>query len=91
MLGHAGDGNLHVNIMYDDSIAGIGDRVQGASEEIFKAVLDLGGTISGEHGIGLAKAGFLAQERGEEYMAAMRATKAAFDPTNILNPGKMGM
>lgn len=90
-FGHAGDGNLHVNIMYDDSIAGISDRVQAASEEIFKAVLDLGGTISGEHGIGLAKAGFLALERGEDYLDAMRATKAAFDPTNILNPGKMGM
>jgi glycolate oxidase len=90
-FGHAGDGNLHVNIMYDDSIAGISDRVETASGEIFRAVLDLGGTISGEHGIGLSKAGFLAQERGEDYMAAMNATKAAFDPSNILNPGKMGM
>jgi glycolate oxidase len=90
-FGHAGDGNLHVNIMSDDSIAGISDCAQAASAEIFKAVLELGGTISGEHGIGLSKAGFLAQERGEEYMAAMRATKAAFDPDNILNPGKMGM
>jgi len=90
-FGHAGDGNLHINIMYDDSIAGITERVVAASEEIFKAVLDLGGTISGEHGIGLAKAGFLAAARGEDYMDAMRAAKAAFDPIGILNPGKIGM
>jgi FAD/FMN-containing dehydrogenase len=90
-FGHAGDGNLHINVMYDDSITGVSQRVEVASSEIFRTVLDLGGTISGEHGIGLAKAGFLARERGEDYMAAMRATKAAFDPTGILNPGKMGM
>jgi glycolate oxidase subunit GlcD len=90
-FGHAGDGNLHVNIMYDGSIAGVTGRVEMASQDIFQAVLELEGTISGEHGIGLAKAGFLAAERGEDYMAAMRATKEAFDPTGILNPGKMGM
>jgi glycolate oxidase len=90
-FGHAGDGNLHINIMYDDNITGVIDRVEAASDEIFHAVLDFGGTISGEHGIGLAKAGFLEMERGVEYMAAMRAAKAAFDPGGILNPGKMGM
>ena len=88
-FGHAGDGNLHPTIICDvrdkDEMA----RVDRAIEEIFDAALKLGGTLSGEHGIGLAKKRFMKREFGAEGVAAMRAVKQALDPKNILNPGKI--
>lgn len=90
-FGHAGDGNLHVNIMYDSRQPGTTERAHKAAERVFETAILLGGTISGEHGIGLAKATYLGRQRDSEYLEAMHATKTLFDPNNILNPGKMGL
>jgi glycolate oxidase len=88
-FGHAGDGNIHVNIMIDREIAGMDEKAQEAIREIFRAALDLGGTMSGEHGIGLTKAPYITMELSPAQLAAMKAIKKALDPNNILNPGKM--
>jgi len=85
-FGHAGDGNLHVNILVDDADL---PRADGAVNEIFDATLRLGGSISGEHGIGLTKAAYLPMESGPEAIAVMKRIKQALDPNNILNPGKI--
>lgn len=85
-FGHAGDGNIHTNVMIEET-----DRTRGESavREIFAATLRLGGSISGEHGIGLAKAEYLPMELGPETIGAMKRIKHALDPKNILNPGKI--
>jgi glycolate oxidase len=88
-FGHAGDGNIHVNIMIDREIAGMDEKAHGAITEIFRATLDLGGTMSGEHGIGLTKAPYITMELSPVQLATMKAIKRALDPNNILNPGKM--
>jgi len=88
-FGHAGDGNLHPTILTDERDADEMSRVQQAVEEIFQAALRLGGTVSGEHGIGFSKAHFLPIEMGPGAMGMMRAIKTALDPKGILNPGKM--
>lgn len=85
--GHAGDGNLHVNLLYDDPADR--PRVIEASEEIFRAALDLGGTITGEHGIGLLKRPYLGWEQGPEVLDLQRRIKAALDPDGVLNPDKV--
>ena len=85
-FGHAGDGNIHTNILVDE-----GDlpRAGAAVKEIFAATLRLGGSISGEHGIGVAKAAYLPMEVGPEALAVMKRIKHALDPNNVLNPGKI--
>jgi len=88
-FGHAGDGNLHPTILTDERDADEMARVEKAVEEIFDAALRLGGTVSGEHGIGFSKARFLPLEMGEGAMNMMRAVKSALDPKGILNPGKV--
>ncbi|KRG39276.1 dimethylmenaquinone methyltransferase [Stenotrophomonas panacihumi] len=88
-FGHAGNGNLHVNIMYNDADAAETARAKAAMPKIFETVLALGGTLSGEHGIGVAKRDFMAQAFDAATLAAMRAVKAALDPAGILNPGKV--
>ncbi|HQH12618.1 MAG TPA: FAD-linked oxidase C-terminal domain-containing protein, partial [Candidatus Sumerlaeota bacterium] len=88
-FGHAGDGNLHPTILTDERDKEEFARVEKAVEEIFDLALSLGGTISGEHGIGSAKARFMPKEVGEVGIRAMYAVKKALDPNNILNPGKM--
>jgi len=88
-FGHAGDGNIHVNIMIDREIPGMDEKAHEAIREIFRAALDLGGTMSGEHGIGLTKAPYITMELSPDQLAAMKAIKKALDPNNILNPGKM--
>jgi glycolate oxidase len=88
-FGHAGDGNIHVNIMIDRSIPGDSEKAEGAVREIFQATLDMGGTMSGEHGIGLSKAPYISLELSREQIATMKAIKQALDPKNILNPGKI--
>ncbi len=87
-FGHAGDGNLHPTILTDDRDEAEMVRVHLAIEQLIDAALELGGTISGEHGIGFAKASFLKREVGEGSMNVMRSIKAAMDPNNVLNPGK---
>ncbi len=84
-FGHAGDGNIHVNFLYEE---GEEDKVEKAVEKLFKYVISLGGAISGEHGIGLTKAKFLPLEVKEAYYK-MKDIKKALDPQNILNPGKI--
>jgi len=85
-FGHAGDGNIHTNIMFDEADL---PKAEAAVKEIFAAVLRLGGSITGEHGIGLSKAAYLPMELGPETIAAMKRIKHALDPNNILNPGKI--
>jgi glycolate oxidase len=88
-FGHAGDGNIHVNIMIDKEIPGMEEKAHEAIKEVFQAALDLGGTMSGEHGVGLAKQPYIHLELTPDQVAAMQAIKKALDPNNILNPGKM--
>ena len=88
-FGHAGNGNLHVNILYHPDDAGENARAHAALPEVFALTLALGGTLSGEHGIGLAKRDFMAQAFTPATLAAMRAIKQALDPDGILNPGKV--
>ena len=91
IFGHAGDGNLHPRIMFDRSQPDQVRKVQEAVEEIFRLTCSLGGTLSGEHGIGLAKAPFMALEHDPVSMDLMRSLKRLLDPNNILNPGKLGL
>ncbi|MCC7249864.1 MAG: FAD-binding protein [Lysobacter sp.] len=88
-FGHAGNGNLHVNLMYDPADADQSARAQAAMARVFTLAIALGGTLSGEHGIGAAKRDFMPQAVDAPTLAAMRAIKAAFDPDGILNPGKL--
>jgi glycolate oxidase len=88
-FGHAGEGNLHVNVMLDEADAAALERGHRAVRELFEAVVALGGSVSGEHGIGLTKAPYLPIEVGEAGLAVMRRIKAAFDPNGVLNPGKI--
>jgi FAD/FMN-containing dehydrogenase len=81
VYGHVGDGNLHVNVL------GPAADDQRADDAVLELVLELGGSVSAEHGIGVAKVGWLIRDRGEEAVASMRAIKAAWDPAGILNPG----
>ncbi len=85
--GHAGDGNLHCNVLFDR--ADERPKVDRAVAAILHAAVDLGGTITGEHGVGLAKKDFLEYEQGREVVALERRLKAVFDPMGILNPGKI--
>ncbi|NWG02281.1 MAG: FAD-binding protein [Syntrophaceae bacterium] len=91
IFGHAGDGNLHPRIMYDRSNPEQVEGLRKAVEEIFKLTCQLGGTLSGEHGIGLAKAPYLPLEHDSMNLNLMRAIKKLFDPNHILNPGKMNL
>ncbi len=88
-FGHAGDGNLHVNFMCDSRNREQMERVEKAVDELFRRTLDLGGTLSGEHGIGVTKAKYLEWEVGKEGIELMKKIKSAFDPDQIINPGKM--
>jgi glycolate oxidase len=88
-FGHAGDGNLHPTILTDKRDKGEWKRVEAAIEAIFDEALALGGTLSGEHGTGLAKAGFLKKETGQGAILLSRRIKSALDPNGILNPGKI--
>jgi glycolate oxidase len=85
--GHAGDGNLHANVLFDAESQR--PAVEAAVAEIVRAAVELGGTITGEHGVGLAKRDFLSLEQGPELIALQRRLKAVFDPLGILNPGKI--
>jgi glycolate oxidase len=88
-FGHAGDGNIHVNIMVDKSDPEEYRQGLGLVERVFQETISLGGTISGEHGIGLTKASYIRMEVSRKELEIMEAIKKAFDPKNILNPGKI--
>jgi glycolate oxidase len=88
-FGHAGDGNLHPTCMTDARNHDEIERVEKAFEEIFAAAIELGGTITGEHGVGIVKSPFLEWKLGAAGVELMKNIKKAFDPDNILNPGKM--
>lgn len=88
-FGHAGDGNIHVNVMYDRKDDTQRQKAEQAVEAIFDHTLALGGTISGEHGVGTTKAPYLSKELGPTEIDIMKKIKNALDPDHILNPGKM--
>ena len=88
-FGHAGDGNLHPTCMTDARNAEEMHRAEQAFAEIFAKAIELGGTITGEHGVGAMKAPYLEMKLGKEGIATMQGIKQAFDPNNIMNPGKM--
>jgi len=88
-FGHAGNGNIHVNLMFDPAEAGRSAAAEACLAELFDLVLSLDGTLSGEHGIGLAKRPFMRQALDPHTLVLMAAVKQAFDPHGILNPGKL--
>jgi len=87
VYGHAGDGNLHVNYLWDDPDDQT--KIDAAVAQLFRDTIDLGGTLSGEHGIGIAKAPFLELEQSSELIDLQQRIKRVFDPRGILNPGKI--
>jgi D-lactate dehydrogenase (cytochrome) len=89
IVGHVGDGNFHQVILYDPNDPAALERAWDMDRRIVARGLALGGTCSGEHGVGLGKREFLEQEHGAEALAVMRGVKASLDPKGILNPGKM--
>ncbi|MFP5348143.1 MAG: FAD-linked oxidase C-terminal domain-containing protein, partial [Actinomycetes bacterium] len=89
-FGHAGDGNLHPTAVIDPTDGDAAERTHNAFGKVFETALALGGTITGEHGVGLAKLPYLTRRLGSDQMALQRRIKAAFDPAGILNPGKTG-
>lgn len=88
-FGHAGDGNLHPTLVSDLRLTEEMERVYLAMDEIFLTALSMGGTLTGEHGIGLGKLKYMPDQFGEVGMDVMRSLKLAMDPNNILNPGKL--
>jgi glycolate oxidase len=90
-FGHTGDGNVHTNVMVDGKDPEQVKIGYQAIEEVFQATIDLGGTLSGEHGIGIAKAPYMSMAFTDEEMQLFQDIKLAFDPNNILNPNKMGL
>ena len=89
VFGHAGDGNLHPTYVMDRDDPAAEARIDAARAEIYAAALGMGGTVSGEHGTGVAKRGYLEAQRGPDAVRVMRAVKQALDPLGILNPGKV--
>ncbi len=90
-FGHAGDGNLHINVLSDENhrVPAVAARIDAALGDVFSATLDLKGTLSGEHGIGIAKAKYLSWEQSSEVIFWQRRLKRMWDPADLLNPGKI--
>ena len=86
-VAHAGDGNLHPNFIFEGE--DVPDHIWAAADDLFRSALRLGGTLTGEHGIGVLKRRWLADELGEDQWDLQRRIKAVFDPAGILNPGKV--
>lgn len=89
MLGHVGDGNFHVALLIDPASAEERQRAESINTRLVERALSMGGTCTGEHGVGLHKMRFMEREHGSEALQVMRAIKRALDPDNILNPGKI--
>jgi len=89
VFGHAGDGNLHPNVLFDRRNPGEMERVEQAAAAIFRAALALGGTLSGEHGIGSLKKEFLEEDLGPVAVGLMRGIKQVFDPHGLFSPHKV--
>ncbi len=89
IFGHIGDGNLHVNFMFDKTNPEEVQRVERAVEELFKLTVDFGGSITGEHGVGITKKPFLKLQLGDVGIELVRGVKKLFDPLNLFNPGKL--
>src|SRR3954454_21903112 len=89
VLGHAGDGNMHPTVVFDQAVPAQAERAQVALDRIMEIGLELGGTITGEHGVGVLKRTWLAKEIGPVALDVHRAIKSALDPNNLLNPGKV--
>jgi glycolate oxidase len=87
-FGHAGDGNIHVNVMVDESLPGYARRRDRALDELFAGVLEMGGVITGEHGIGIAKKRWWSAAVPPEVRRLHSTIKRALDPQGVLNPGK---
>jgi glycolate oxidase len=90
-FGHIGDGNLHPAITIRKEIAEDWPKLEALIDEINLKALELGGTVTGEHGIGIARARYMKKEHGEVAIDVMRAIKRALDPKDIMNPGKMAL
>ena len=88
-FGHAGDGNLHPTFLFPRDVEDAASRLEAAQADLYEAAIALGGTVTGEHGIGAARRSWLVRQRGEEAVAVMRAIKRALDPQGLLNPGKV--
>jgi glycolate oxidase len=88
-FGHAGDGNLHPTFVWDRGDEAAEERAHAACEELYRAAIALGGTVTGEHGIGESRRPFLEEQLGSDAVDVMRSIKAALDPLGILNPGKV--
>ncbi len=89
VIGHAGDGNIHLGLHFDPNDAARGEAASEIAHRIVLAAIDMGGTCTGEHGVGLGKMKYMVTEHGAEAVAAMWTIKRALDPHNILNPGKI--
>ena len=89
IVGHVGDGNFHIAYLLDPALPAERELAESLNERVVRRALAVGGTCTGEHGIGLHKQGFLIEETGEGAVAMMRAIKQALDPDDILNPGKI--
>ncbi|QHE87619.1 FAD-binding oxidoreductase [Hydrogenophaga sp. BPS33] len=89
LVGHVGDGNFHFGYLIDPGVSAERDTAEALNRRLVERALRLGGTCTGEHGVGLHKIGFLEQEAGSAAIAVMRAIKQALDPRNIMNPGKI--
>jgi len=91
LAGHAGDGNMHPSVLFPQVTPEALEKSEIAIDKLIRAGLDMGGTISGEHGIGIHKAKYLAWELGDIQIELMKRIKQAFDPRGIMNPGKIWM
>jgi len=89
ILGHVGDGNYHVMLLVDPDKPEEFEEAEGINHRLVSRAIGLEGTCTGEHGVGLHKMPFLIEEHGEDALDLMRALKRAFDPKNIMNPGKI--
>jgi glycolate oxidase len=88
-VAHAGDGNLHPVFVFDRGLPEVPPAIWSAADEVFRAALQLGGTLTGEHGVGMIKRRWLGEELGAESMEVHQAIKDALDPDGIMNPGKV--